>query len=162
MFFPTLHLELTQQWDGFHQAADLFHGTLRLAAFVAVAAQAVGPAHHPAAVGFGLLVKLLQEFGGHWEVVLTITEPDQCFLFPFISPPQKRDIFFAAPPITCFHALLAISRFMVNLQSFTNARTATAGSSEASTSMLSAGAWPASFSTILSRKKHLREQRGRD
>lgn len=83
----TLHHELTQQWDGFHQAADLFHGALRLAAFVTVAAQAVGPAHHPAKVGFGLLVKLLQQLGGHWEVVLTITEPTECFSLPLFAPP---------------------------------------------------------------------------
>lgn len=69
---PPLGLALTQVGDGFHQAADLLHGTLRLAAFVAVAAQAVGPARHPAAVGSGFSVERLQQLGGHWKVILNV------------------------------------------------------------------------------------------
>lgn len=31
------------------------------------------PAHQPAAVRFGLFLKLLQQLGGHWKVILKIT-----------------------------------------------------------------------------------------
>lgn len=59
---------------------------------------------------------------------------------------------------TCFWAPSAMRSFMLNLQSFTNVSMSPAGSPEPSTSMLSDGAWPLSFSLILSKKKHLKRR----
>lgn len=140
---------LTQKRDGLQHDTELLAGTLREAAFVAVAAEAVNPPQQPAALCSGFWVKLLQQLGGHSKVILE--KRQERVRAPLYCDGQHSA---TCGMLTCFHALSAMCSFMLNLQSFISEST----SSAPSTSMLSVAAELLSFSLILSRKKHLNQR----
>lgn len=147
---------LTQEWDGFQHGADLLHRTLSLTPFMAVAAKTVDPPQQPSSVHFGFFVKFFQQLHSYGEVILkTFVCPGWVWWESMLKNRQRNihTCFF-----TCFWAPSAMRSFMLNLQSFTNVSMSPAGSPEPSTSMLSDGAWPLSFSLILSKKKHLKRR----